>query len=83
MEVAEGCQASSSVPLQKGLRKGQKAASFVQQQSKEGQEEEVQNLKACAKGENRKDCNLWRIKCKNIIKVVKKKDFEEQNTEII
>lgn len=43
------------MPLQKGLRKGQKVASFVQQQSKEGQEEEVQNLKACAKGENRKD----------------------------
>lgn len=77
MEVVEGCQASNLVSLQKGLRKGQKTASFVQQQSKEEQEEEVQKLKACAKGGNRKDRNLWQIKCKNIIKVAKKKDFED------
>lgn len=63
MEVAEGFQDNSSVPLQKGLRKGQKAAGFVQQQSKEGQEEKVQKLKTCAKGQNRKDHNLWQIKC--------------------
>lgn len=83
MEVAEGCQDNSSVPLQKGLWKGQKRASFVQQQSKEGQEEEVQKLKACAKGQNIKNRNLWQIKCKSVIKVAKKKDFEEQSTEMI
>lgn len=43
----------------------------------------IQKLKVCAKEENKKNHNLWQIKCKNIIKVAKRKDFEEKTTEII
>lgn len=87
MEVAEGCHSSSAVPVhttffRKAWRKVKREPAFWGSRAKKGIRNKFKKLKACPKGENRKDHKLWQTKCKNALRVAKKKDFEEQITKI-